>query len=510
MKNKMRLNNKGYMLIEIIVASVITFSVAYYLLNLIYKFKNVNEDIYETTFYDALKINLTKNIYNDMNDKGVFLIGYDDTGEEKYAEFIVQGERKRLIIKGKDLKYGKYNINTNVFETSDPNYYQKKIPDYMEIKDIKLNYDKGVLAIKIPITSIYNKKSKDINLMFRCKKINQIISEEGFEFSAIGTYGFAVAGANNAYHGNSFGSTSGIAWNKKPPKTDFYRYRLINKIKYLGIENESQITNITGSTINTNHRGRIIKAYLGFYSIGTDGSINYPSNFKGKVLLLKPHDKYSIINIYPSIQAYRGFIDITNELKADNPDGIIDGDYYVSFLRAGLAPQTSWGLFMIYEDSNLPLREIKVVKKSQLLEGGQTSYIDFGEIKNTGNDIEISGMVIGGGKNGWNISETTTGDKFYAKLDNGSMQQLYATNYNGKSIFQERNSNDFFRGVYNAKNNLNHEYPGGELDVFDETLTTTFFGNHTVTGYRVEKTGTDSLYLGMFGLAHEISMNNVQ
>ena len=57
----MKLNQKGYMLVEIIVASVIAFSVAYYLLNLTYKFKDKNEDVYYSTTMLADKINITKN-----------------------------------------------------------------------------------------------------------------------------------------------------------------------------------------------------------------------------------------------------------------------------------------------------------------------------------------------------------------------------------------------------------------------------------------------------------------
>lgn len=45
------------MLVEIIVASVIAFSVAYYLLNLTYKFKDKSEDIYYSTTMLSDKIN---------------------------------------------------------------------------------------------------------------------------------------------------------------------------------------------------------------------------------------------------------------------------------------------------------------------------------------------------------------------------------------------------------------------------------------------------------------------
>lgn len=65
-----KLNNKGYMLVEIILASVIAFSVAYYLINLTFKFKDQNLDLYNLTLIENAKINITKNIMEDINQTG--------------------------------------------------------------------------------------------------------------------------------------------------------------------------------------------------------------------------------------------------------------------------------------------------------------------------------------------------------------------------------------------------------------------------------------------------------
>ena len=91
-----RLNNKGYMLVEIIVASVIAFSVAYYLLNLTYKFKDKSEDIYYSTTMLSDKINITKNIMNDL-----------EKIPDKNSVTLVQGTNNNtytITIKGKDDK----------------------------------------------------------------------------------------------------------------------------------------------------------------------------------------------------------------------------------------------------------------------------------------------------------------------------------------------------------------------------------------------------------------------
>ena len=45
MKKRNKLNNKGYMLIEIVLASVIAFGLAYFMLELTLKLKNKNDDL---------------------------------------------------------------------------------------------------------------------------------------------------------------------------------------------------------------------------------------------------------------------------------------------------------------------------------------------------------------------------------------------------------------------------------------------------------------------------------
>ena len=45
----MKLNNRGYVLVEIILASVIAFGIAYYMLDLTIKLKNKNDDILAKT-----------------------------------------------------------------------------------------------------------------------------------------------------------------------------------------------------------------------------------------------------------------------------------------------------------------------------------------------------------------------------------------------------------------------------------------------------------------------------
>lgn len=161
-----KLNNKGYMLVEIVLASVIAFSVAYYLLNLTYKFKDKNMIVYESTELTNIKINITKNIMNDL---------------EKYYSVEYQSATNNLVtLKAKDatteytikikttvngstktIEYGKCNASGN-FITTDKSYYKKSIKkSYIELGNIEVKDNK---TITIPLKSIYDDNNYDIKL----------------------------------------------------------------------------------------------------------------------------------------------------------------------------------------------------------------------------------------------------------------------------------------------------------------------------------------------------------
>ena len=59
---KIKLNNKGYLLVEIIVAAALAMTVAWFLTDLTIKLKNKNDDEYVSTVFNDLKISL-KEIY---------------------------------------------------------------------------------------------------------------------------------------------------------------------------------------------------------------------------------------------------------------------------------------------------------------------------------------------------------------------------------------------------------------------------------------------------------------
>ena len=63
----MKINKKGYMLVEIIVSFVLAFSIAMYLLNLTIKFKDTNEEIYYSAQYFKDRNLVVRNIMDDLD-----------------------------------------------------------------------------------------------------------------------------------------------------------------------------------------------------------------------------------------------------------------------------------------------------------------------------------------------------------------------------------------------------------------------------------------------------------
>ena len=148
------------MLVEIIVASVIAFSVAYYLLNLTYKFKDKSEDTYYSTTMLSDKINITKNIMNDLekiSDKSSDGLVKKDTDNNTYTITIKGTDDKKFDISrtikvSKDattqqwqIEYGSFQ--TGAFVTNDKSYYKKVLDKSFEVSNVTC----GKMTVKMLI-----------------------------------------------------------------------------------------------------------------------------------------------------------------------------------------------------------------------------------------------------------------------------------------------------------------------------------------------------------------------
>ena len=98
-------NNKGYMLVEIIIASVIAFVMAYFLIDITIKLVNNNNDYYVESILLADKNIITKEIMDDINSKKLvnveLLDEIEENGYKYYSRVILSfddGTNKDLIV----------------------------------------------------------------------------------------------------------------------------------------------------------------------------------------------------------------------------------------------------------------------------------------------------------------------------------------------------------------------------------------------------------------------------
>lgn len=185
---QMKLNKKGYMLVEIVIASVLAFSIAYYLLNLTYDFKNKSEDIYQSYLYTKDKVLITKNIMSDL-EKGT-VQGIEQVVEESIikVDFYLKKagenvEPRRLLFSKSDdgstiVEYGK--ISDDSFDEKDVSYYKKKLSSSLIIGDfndeqfIKFDKKKSSLTVLVPIQSIYGDDDYSIKLYAKYLEVNMM------------------------------------------------------------------------------------------------------------------------------------------------------------------------------------------------------------------------------------------------------------------------------------------------------------------------------------------------
>ena len=127
----MRLNNKGYMLVEIIMASVLAFGIAYFLLELTINLKNKNDDLLVETLVETDKGIITNMIMSDI---------YGGNGNFSCSDIVLSGNK--FEYKGKKMFLNEYTKFGSLDCSNNDASIDIKIPldvtilgeDYIEIK----------------------------------------------------------------------------------------------------------------------------------------------------------------------------------------------------------------------------------------------------------------------------------------------------------------------------------------------------------------------------------------
>lgn len=157
-----KLNNKGYMLIEIILASAIAFGLAYFMLELTLKLKNKNDDLLVETLTNTDNAIISNAImkYLNENSDGVNTICGDriitkDTDNNKFKIGAIEINGQKVFVGGN-------------FVTEINKYAYVDIASMTESNCEFLNSGKK-LHISIPLKIVNTKKSKTIILYYRVK-----------------------------------------------------------------------------------------------------------------------------------------------------------------------------------------------------------------------------------------------------------------------------------------------------------------------------------------------------
>lgn len=161
-------NRKGYMLVEIIVASVISFAMAYFLIDITLKLVNKNDDYYVESKILFDKSSITKVIMDDINSN--LLVGIYDLKNESTEKYIIlefsDGTNtgyKKIEIKGNTINY----YNTDTLE------YSVTLSNKLTIGEITLGKENNTLSISIPVYSNYSNEDYGINILVNYKE-NQV------------------------------------------------------------------------------------------------------------------------------------------------------------------------------------------------------------------------------------------------------------------------------------------------------------------------------------------------
>lgn len=170
-----KLNNKGYMLIEVILASVIAFVMAYFLIDITIKLINKNNDYYVEGTLLADRNIITKEIMDDVNSRNLVMITQNSS--KNYTFTFDDGEN---VVK-KDLIFS----DDNVITYGD---YSKKLNDLLTFGDVEITYDERnkILTFSVPAYTNYStfnygfnfvipyKENFDIELPGNCSAIKVI------------------------------------------------------------------------------------------------------------------------------------------------------------------------------------------------------------------------------------------------------------------------------------------------------------------------------------------------
>ena len=143
----MKLNNKGYLIVEVILAGVLTFTMAYFLINLTLKIRNRYDDANVETVMLNDKTVITNEIMGDVVNNKITNVENITNGIKINFE---DGSSKELTIVNNTITYGTYT---------------KKFSENAIVGNVSIRRNGNYFLIEIPVTTKYSDKDYGINIV---------------------------------------------------------------------------------------------------------------------------------------------------------------------------------------------------------------------------------------------------------------------------------------------------------------------------------------------------------
>lgn len=185
----MKLNNKGYLIVEVILAGVLTFTMAYFLINLTLKIRNRYDDANVEMVMLNDKTVITNEIMNDVIGNKVNNVEYITNGIRMNFE---DGSSKDLTIVDNTITYGTYI---------------KKFSENAIVGEASIRRNGNYFLVEIPVATKYSNKDFGINIVGFTKEalepLTCSLSANDSKITASFDGNMIYYGWNSTYSGNS-------------------------------------------------------------------------------------------------------------------------------------------------------------------------------------------------------------------------------------------------------------------------------------------------------------------
>lgn len=188
-----KLNNKGYMLVEVIISSAIALVMAYFLVEITVKLVNKNNDYYEQSVFVSDKNILTKSIMDVFYDEYFELVKVDyNNGSNsvnftfQYYDYYYKEMKQEVFTLTIDGNVVSYSCSNGCGDEEEDYSYKKELSSDLIVGPLNINtyvvpgvnytdtVNNALLFIKLPAYTNYSSEDYGLNLVipYNTNKVN--------------------------------------------------------------------------------------------------------------------------------------------------------------------------------------------------------------------------------------------------------------------------------------------------------------------------------------------------